>query len=339
MKDRKSKIFLLILCFAISLGMIGCRAAGTSEPPLDSDPFLNPDKNQGGNPQSSNIIIEAGVISPVEKAMTLEYNGSPVTLEYQFKSSGTCTMGLMIFVDGFLQPYQVIGSAQETTMHTVDLEMDDPKSFQLEFIPVCGNVGETLTVVFANVYQAKVLELSGDVNTFGNYQKISQPHPWHLEVNAGLDTKSKNISSLYQTKPFTPEEIQSFERSGSDGQIRSILDDRIYLDICKNDEVLREKIVIRQDDVFEIRAYGNLTGKYRISLYGDFQQIPINGYEYIEVDVKKDEYVSIPLTICLEDIVPYKNMFAVIAPVAAVSESNTYTELSKSDSLYLIYNE
>lgn len=86
-------------------------------------------------------------------------------------------MGLMIFVNGFLQPYQVIGSARETTMHTVDLEMDDLKSFQLEFIPVCGNVGETLTVVFANVYQAKVLKLSGDVNTFGNYQKISQPHP------------------------------------------------------------------------------------------------------------------------------------------------------------------
>lgn len=96
--------------------------------------------------------------------------------------------------------------------------------------------------------------------------------------------------------------------------------------------------MIQQDEVLEIRAYGNLTGKYRISLYGDFQQIPINGYEYIEVDVKKDEYVSIPLTICLEEIVPYKNMFAVIAPVAAVSESNTYTELSKSDSLYLIYD-
>lgn len=282
-------------------------------------------------PGSSNYIT-ADVISPNPENMTLTYNGSPILVTYQFQCEKPCTMGLMIYVNGILQPYTITATGEETNMHTVEMGAEDTQQFGFEFTPVCGEKGDKLVVIFANVYNAKIIELTGDINTFGNNQKISQPHPWTLQLNADSIKKEFNIATDYQTNTFSEEDKSNFVRIDRDGNRRNQLDNNCYIDIRQNQQVLSSRIAMNHfvDNKLELYIYGNLTGKYRVSLYGDFDPLTINGQDYVEINVKKGEYTVIPFTLSAADAGRYKNVFAILAPM------EFQNALSKSSSLYLM---
>ncbi len=296
----------------------------------EQDPFRESVSAIERAPGSSNYIT-ADVLTPNPENMTLTYNGSPVLVTYKFQCEKPCTMGLMIFVNGILQPYTVVSTGEETTMHTVKMGEKDTQQFQFEFTPVCGKSGDELVVIFANVYNAKVMELSGDVNTFGNNHKISQPQPWTLKLNADSENMAFGISNDFKTKGFSAEDKSNFIKTDLNGNRRDQLDNCCYIEIRQKGVLLDSQATMSQSsgNNLELYIYGNLTGKYRISLYGDFSRIPINGYDYIEVDVKKGEYTVVPFVFSADDAKKYKNVFAVLAP------TEFENSLSKSPSIYI----
>lgn len=341
MKKQKAAIFaliavVLVLTAAIFVGIkikwdhILYSQENSSLSSSEQDPFRENGTDIERAPGSSNYIT-ADVITPNPENMTLTYNGSPVLVTYQFQCEKPCTMGLMIFVNGILQPYTVVSTGEETTMHTVEMSEKDTQQFQFEFTPVCGKSGDELVVIFANVYNAKVMELSGDVNTFGNNHKISQPQSWTLELNADSENMAFGISNDFKTKEFSAEDKSNFIKTDLNGNRRDQLDNCCYIEIRQNGVLLDSQASMSQSfgNNLELYIYGNLTGKYRISLYGDFSRIPINGYDYIEVDIKKGEYTVVPFVFSADDVKKYKNVFAILAPMEFENS------LSKSPSIYI----
>ncbi len=338
MKKRRMTIFVLlaVIFVLIATVYVGTKIAlhpqeNSLPSSSEQDPFREIGAAVEGASGSSNYIT-ADVITPNPGNMTLTYNGSPVSVTYQFKCEKPCTMGLMIFVNGILQPYTVPSTGEETTMHTVKMGEKDTQQFQFEFTPVCGKNGDELVVIFANVYNAKVMELSGDVNTFGNNHKISQPQPWTLKLNADSENKAFGISNAFTTKEFSAEDKSSFIKTDINGNRRDMLDNCCYIEIRQNGVLLDSQAAMSQssENNLEFYIYGNLTGKYRVSFYGDFSRIPINDYDYIEVDVQKGKYTVVPFVFSA-DIKKYKNVFAILAPMEFENS------LSKSPSLYIMY--
>lgn len=282
-------------------------------------------------PGSSNQI-SSDIIVPNKESMTLTYNGKPIEAEYEFSCQNACTMGLMIFVDGSLQPYTVDG--KETTMHKVELKDNETKRFKFSFTPICGKKGDKLTVILANVYNPNVMELKGDINTFGNNHKISQPLPWKLQMNADSPERQLNISTDYKKISFTPQEKENYTSIDRDGKIHSELEGDVKIDIMNASQVINGKAELKKysDNKMSIRVYGNSEGKYKVSLYGDFNLIPINGKDYIELEVEKDKYSVIDFTFSKEDSAKYKNIFAIAAPM---DKDNS---LGKSASVYIASN-
>lgn len=341
MKKQKTAILVLIVVILVLIAAIFVGIKIKSEHTLSSheqssissseqDPFRENGTAIERVPGSSNYIT-ADVITPNPENMTLTYNGSPVLVTYQFQCEKPCTMGLMIFVNGILQPYTVVSTGEETTMHSVEMSEKDTQQFQFEFTPVCGKSGDELVVIFANVYNAKVMELSGDVNTFGNNHKISQPQSWTLKLNADSENMDFGISNDFKTKEFSAEDKSNFIKTDLNGNRRDQLDNCCYIEIRQKGVLLDSQATMSQSsgNNLELYIYGNLTGKYRISLYGDFSRIPINGYDYIEVDVKKGEYTVVPFIFSADDAKKYKNVFAVLAP------TEFENSLSKSPSIYI----
>lgn len=296
----------------------------------EQDPFKEDEAIIDRSPGSSNIISSV-VVSPDPKKMTLTYNGSPIPVTYQFECENPCTMGLMLYVNGILQPYTVTATGEETTMHTIEMGENDSQQFEFEFTPVCGKKGDKLVLIFANVYNAKVIELVGDINSFGNNQNISQPLPWTLQLNADSAEKEFKIANDYQAKPFSEEEKSSFIKIDRRGVRRNSLDNNCFIGIKQNERFLSQRTVLSHsaNNDLELYVYGNLTGKYRISLYGDFTRLPINGQDYIEIEVKKGEYSVVPFTFSKTDAAKYKNVFAISAPM------EFQNALSKSSSIYI----
>lgn len=258
------------------------------------------------------------------------YDGKPLELEYFFDAEKPCVMGLMIFVDGMLQPYIVEDEEKETTMHTVELGEKDEKSFKVRFTPLTGEKGDELEIYTVNVYNALVLELKGDINTFGNWQKATQANPRIIKFNKSVPKSDVAISKNYFSVPMSAEEIKSYTRTESDGTTSSKLFD-CETEIRKGGEILCGKAMLDSESLSDtkIYVYGKVPGRYRVSLYGDFNKLKINGADYVEVEVKKDEYAVIKLTEADSEVLNYKNIFAVSAPVDCSSS------VSKSSSLYI----
>lgn len=300
-------------------------SSSVDDPFSTSDEMLNVD---GYN------YISAGVVFPNPESMTLEYNGESVKLEYEFYAENPCDMGLMIYVDGILQPYTVVSTNETTSMQVVNLAYNDTKRFQIEFTPVCGKKGDELVVVFANIYNAKIVELTDEVNknTFGNNQQISQSIPWKLKMNADAPETNFNISMDYKIQRFSNSDKTEFMVTELDGTVRNKLDNVCEIEIRRDNTILNgiTEFSIANSNALNFYVYGNATGTYRISLYGDFKQIPINGCDYVEVDIEKGQYVVVPFELSTEDVKNYKNLYSVVAPM----DFNNF--LDKSESIYIV---
>lgn len=296
------------------------------------DPFKFIDGTENTHASEKGKCISSNIVNLNSGNMTIEYDGAPILLEYEFSCGDPCVMGLMIYVNGFLQPYTV-KPGQETVMHTVELGSDDTKRFKFEFTPVCGAAGENLRIVFANIYNARVIELSNSVgaNTFGSNHKISQSLPWTLKMNAKSPAVNLKSSGSYDIKEFSNADKENFTRTNSDGNKRNMLDDTCITEVRENDRVLGGKLKVKKGEPAELNiyVYGNNTGKYRVSLYGDFLQIPIGGYNYIDITVKKDAYTVISFSADF-DALKIKNLYAVAVPL----DFNNFLE--KSPSVYIV---
>lgn len=337
---NKKKVFVICIAAAVLIAaVIGFKLHSNQNKNLQSEEsFLSGDpfETSGSlaNGLSGSNYVSAQVVSPNAESMLLTYAGEPITVTYEFYSEHPCNMGLMIFVNGKLQPYTVSGKDKETTMYTVDLKENETKQFSFEFVPVCGEQGDELPLVFANVYNPEVIEFNTDVNTFGNNQKISQPLPWTLKFEESVPNTKTQISVNYKIKEFSVEDKNNFISQNSNGTVFNKLDNRCFAEIRKNSSEIITSISTNDlsENKYQIYMYGNLTGKYYLSLYGDFQQIPLNGSDYIQVEVKRDDYSVVDIDFSQTDISKYKNVFAVLAPAEFDSE------LAKTQSIYISQN-
>lgn len=320
-------IIIAVGAIAVVSGNMNKNPSPDSTAQSTEDPFKTTEKSEGSSPVAErNNRISASITSG-EAVFT--YDGSPIELEYEFTCQRACKMGLVIYLNGILQPYSVNGT--ETAMHTVELGDEDVKTFNLSFTPVCGKSGEELSIWFTNIYNPAVLELEGEINTFGNNQKLSQSNPKTVKFNADSQEVTFNAATDYETVNMTESEIASFSRTSNDGTPYSTLDGTCLIEIRKEGEALNGKAELKKEDIenLSLYVYGNAEGKYRVYLFGDFEDLGVNGEDFAEVEVKKNEYTVIRLSKDDEKLLNCKNIFAVAAP----EDSQNF--VSKSSSLYV----
>lgn len=318
----KKIICILLAVFTIATVFFGCSRNNTEIDSIENDVFedFNDDISADDNAQAEGGVgISAGVVDFEDAGF--EYNGTPIEFDYKYNSSSDCKMGLQLYVNGVLQEFSV--NNENYNLYKVNCKANKDEVFHVSFIPNNGTKGETSSLIFANIYHPEVIEFKGKVNTFGNYQRISSPMPWGIKMNADVENSDFKISSTYDEHKFTQEELEDFITIDNDGTKRNLLDDMMFFDTSK--DIQRISKDNEKNIVFHL--YGNLEGKYRISLYADFKQIEISGNNYIDIDVKKNTKYSV--TIPVEILKDYKNVYAV-----AVSLDNA-EGLIKSNSYYI----
>lgn len=314
----KKFICILLVILSISVLFFGCSKNSTENDITDDNIFENY-SDVSSDTEQETIYIDSGIVD--YDNVNFEYNGKPLEFDYKFNSTADCEMGLQLFVNGILQEFYV--NNQIYNLYKVNCKANEDNIFHVCFTPDNGTKGETASLIFANIYNPEIINFSGTINTFENNHKISQPMPWGIKMNVDATQKSFAISSVYDEHKFTQEELNEFIKVNDDGTKTNILDERMLFDTSKD----TERISKNNEKTLIFNLYGNLEGRYRVSLYGDFKQVNINGNNYIDIDAKKNTQYSISIPI--ETIGNYKNVYAV-----AVSLDNA-EGLIKSSSYYI----
>ncbi len=216
------------------------------------------------------IEISSGVVGSDAENMTFQYNGEPIRFTYEWQTNETCKMGLKLYVEGIEQSYSVGGN--ETTLYTENVVGDKATRFDVTFTPNIGESGDTVNLLFANIYEPIILEISKQGTIlFGNNQNISSPLFWHIQMNEDNkhEQETGRIKELSSTVVSQEEKDNKYVQKDNSGNVRNKLTYMTF-ELLQDDKVITNAILDGNKET-RIRVLGGKEGDYRLSLHRNFE--------------------------------------------------------------------
>lgn len=165
---RKFTFVLILLCTLLCASCAQRATPALEVPTLPPNPFSEPSPQatpdlyqatEAQNPAEAPAESPHGIgfsIEPLNwdwRNENLVYDGSPIKLDFKLTGSGNgkISLGLVLFVNSFLQPHRLEQSSGIESLSTEDqsislysLNNDESIRIQIEFTPVSGLTGEEL---------------------------------------------------------------------------------------------------------------------------------------------------------------------------------------------------
>ena len=180
------KMVIMLWALALIVGVAGCaanvpeeRLATPSPPPPDPFADADADARELSSKYLGSFSIKPMNYDPFAEGL-LVYDGTPIELTFQLEGDVRETnVGMAFFIDGAVQPHQVIRSTQTLDglrpadeLQAVSVHRIAPEEtieLTVRFTPMTGKKGETLG--FARMAMFKPLYLpASEAETFGVFQ-------------------------------------------------------------------------------------------------------------------------------------------------------------------------
>lgn len=272
----------------------------------DYDPFAVSDETEEDD---VDYAWSGGVEWEPGKELVLDY-APTVTFPYFFNNSAKRNdFGLLIFVNGFRQPYRTDTEPDDRIMHTFVVDRDEKIHPKISFEPIAGDMGETLSVETIGMLTPSFTLTDQTTDAALNFHHhILAPFPSELTVTQKTDLTPPAVCSNYTEVPVTEELRKQYQRSGE-----NVLDkpDEIILEALKNDGLITPadrlkapsqsgiaKTVFSGDDSITLCMLGGGTPcRYRVSMYLNHELVRgvFDGCDYIDMTPSAD-------TMCKKEI-------------------------------------
>jgi len=261
-KEKRQMKKIIIIMLAILFLLSGCI-------PKENTPEQN----------ESYVEFWHGVVEPDSKIGRLSYTGESVHFTYQFSNSDApAELGIIMFLDGQIQPYSVDGSdAQE--MHAFEFSGRITKNYEFEFTPITGEKGDELFLYIIGIYDVNSNPETTIAPPF--LHAVSQSFPFEIVMEEASTYTSTTQSSEVQVMTIDAED----NSSGGD--------------------IFRLVHEVGSDDLkLELQA---LSGEYRIHVFTNHSPI-------LNFDVATDEKHMQVIDLNLPDIEDNGFVYAIAVP-------------------------
>lgn len=257
------------------------------------------------------------------------FSGQEIELSFVIESNDNATIGLMLFIEGLLQPHSVVASSNPSLSPLSDdklaisyhkVNAHEAPEFTLSFIPVVGIAGETLTVEILKIWQADYQPKNLEAR-YGFYQEGSTNPP--VKIKMELDsTGSLNDERI----------LPEYSRDTND-QSGSTLNYRLYF----NESNTLDSLVRIQDNKlkFNLIINGPYDSDIRIMFFANYKVLPINGHDTAIVLAKGKMNTAMTIELDITDLPASSSFFAVFTPIGK-SYANNYGNLSKYSTIHLV---
>lgn len=174
MKTLFKRLFAITVCVALVL--TGCRKepiegsedVGTestvqnifTEPSESTETGTTPEQSEATNPEPTNSSYDFVSYGPEKYAMDdsgayLLYEGGEMHMEFGITATGSMAtqgIGILLFIDGQLQPYKTAGDNTYRYMHVFHPQDGQRLVEELIFSPVTGTRGDDLELWYAGIF-------------------------------------------------------------------------------------------------------------------------------------------------------------------------------------------
>lgn len=148
--------------------MVGCGTSNTSDS-VDTPTTV------------SEYSLSHGIASMDILKENLRYTGTPIQIEYEFQNGNVnSNLGLLLFLDGHIQPFSVDNNGEPKVMNIVDLRANSKKTITISLDPIEGKLGEIIPLHIVAIFDAgNTIQTPTIAISF--FQALSQAFPVRVE--------------------------------------------------------------------------------------------------------------------------------------------------------------
>ncbi len=351
MKNRNLKIIHNIFFILITLTtIISCSSSPTAvektEVPLETNPFEVTEDSEEPSQSDESVSLGGygmGAIGfdPLQD-ITLTYNGSPLTLSYFFEGTGSdIEVGLMFFLNGVPQPYQIIQTSRPEETSATNHESYQSKfqlnstiriEFTVAITPVTGSVGDEFGLFPVILFEPSFMPKTEE-GSFGIYHNASfyLPVVIHMEANAPQQSEDYIVNADLAPIPEYKMEDANLDASGRIRQPVFIFYAGEFLGWAEPAQLLSENGRISM----YLSGYGGVEATYRVTLFVNHQPVPIEGHENFLIETHYDQVSTYSFSLDIQGDDRMNSLYAIVVPVGE-SYKNQDIYGQKTGSILLI---
>lgn len=321
------KMVIMLWTLALIVGVAGCaanvpeeRLATPSPPPPDPFADADADARELSSKYLGSFSIKPMNYDPFAEGL-LVYDGTPIELTFQLEGDVRETnVGMAFFIDGAVQPHQVIRSTQTLDglrpadeLQAVSVHRLAPEEtieLTVRFTPTTGKKGETLG--FARMAMFKPLYLpASEAETFGFFQDGHPADYGAVRFEADAPGTVESPAAAVQSAPI-PESWKMVMEGNPTGRIQH---PQVRLNDGSDEFTTRlrffgGKVPLR------IQLWGGAESDYRVTVFVNHVPVEINGSESFMIRSRQDQVVSWNFELDLPEELPRMNsLYATILPV------------------------
>ena len=278
------------------------------------------------------IIEELGaysfgmLIHPEEgELIQFDYTGEEIRIWYHVEgwAPGIISeFGLIFLVDGLPQQVRLETKEgmlfQETSyLQRFALEYREKIEFYVVFMPISGEQGKTSGIMATHILRPDFMPESKDKPSFEGFHSPEGSFPMQLNIYNEIE----NMRDGYLASNMQPisQEILDFHREWLyEGEtIEEFLAEFPRLALFPYRQELQmdyqDEIVVN-DGIFKVSlfVYGGQEVRSRITFFVNHEPVFVNGYNFIEIEMKSGQMLLIDVELTVEDLEQYNSLYAIM---------------------------
>lgn len=328
----------IIFVISIMIMMTGCGAI-RNDKTLESKTKIenkfedNEENNKEVVKESTGQIAFGYLDTDIE---VYEYDGEDVKIPFYIENQGgeneeIANVGLLLFVDGNVQEYQIGEKSEAKIMQKIVLKPKERKEIQLIFKPVSGKKGEKVGVIPATIWNPD--SFPDEKNPiWGNNQQLGANIPLEIDMKEDGTNELQPTNANVDVKDIPEEILEEYKKTYVDDVYDS-------LDASANfimESSMKDKAILSAIDgkvAVKLKLYGGKDVKEKITIFVNNKPIKIDGKDYVEVNTKKGKMLTITANL---DLSEYERLNSIYAIVMTSGNDYKKQDIYKTDSLLLI---
>jgi len=311
----------LLACSFIFLLLTGCYGGETNTTAINNDELIVEEL----------IAFAHGILDYPELGedfVQFEYTGEEIRIWYDVEgwTSGTSSrFGLIFLVDGI--PHQTrlemgMGEVfrENQYMHDFALAYRERLEFYVIFTPTVGELGETIAITSIAIVTPNAIP--DDIEHPSFYS--SHTHLPMVLAQLKISSRVENRQQGFTTTDFQPisEEIHQFHRRWltENEAVEDILAEfpRLLLFPTGEESYFDFGGIITANDnkvLASLIVYGGQEVTSRVTFFVNHQPVAVNGYDFIEIQMRDGQMLLIELELTVEDLSQFNSLYAMMMPI------------------------
>lgn len=324
MKQHRLKFLAAGLTVVFLLSGCGGQAVLTEESDQADEMFADVDSSR------QEESLQMGFVDGLETVYS--YTGEPLRIPFSMQSSGD--IGLILLVDGTLQPFTVEysdGTTQKEAAMQIFSASETKTKVNLVFQPVTGKQGNSLSVMAATIWEPKYLPESEENPVFGNYHALSATLSRKILFQTD-STGSAKLSKKYEVKDIPQAKLDELAAWDSLEQLNS----SIFLSIdTGGNPVLHTE---NGRAMVTVQLYGVPNADICMTLMVNNKPVKIDGSDGLLVHTEKNRMAEITIPVD-GSLLSEQNCVYAVASLTSADEEMAGDNPVKSESVLLIHKE